>query len=103
MDTADPQRGHPRGRLSENSPPRPADHRRAGIKHRRASAASAGLRYVTDDQGGITRKRVGTGWAYYLPDGLRITDRRERKRINSLAIPPASTPPRLRLDPAGHL
>jgi DNA topoisomerase-1 len=27
-----------------------------------------------------------------LPDGLRITDRRERKRINSLAIPPAVDP-----------
>src|SRR3954466_8142809 len=99
MDTADTQRGHPRGRLSENSPIRPgegapsrsAEHSRAGIKHRRASAASAGLRYVTDDQRGITRKRVGTGWTYYLPDGLRITDRRERKRINSLAIPPAWT------------
>ena len=103
MDTADPQRGHPRGRLSENSPPRPADHRRAGIKHRRASAASAGLRYVTDDQGGITRKRVGTGWAYYLPDGLRITDRRERKRINSLAIPPAWTQVWICLDPDGHI
>ena len=94
MDTADPQRGHPRGRLSDNSQtpvgrnPRSglAEHRRADIKHRRDSAASAGLRYVTDDQGGITRKRVGSGWAYYLPDGLRITDRRERKRINSLAI-----------------
>ena len=64
MDTADPQRGHPRGGLIEQ--------RRAGIKHRRASAASAGLRYVTDDQGGITRKRVGSGWAYYLPDGRHL-------------------------------
>jgi DNA topoisomerase-1 len=111
MDTADPQRGHPRGRLSEtsrtrpgeSSPPRPAEHHRAGIKHRRASAASAGLRYVTDDQGGITRKRVGTGWAYYLPDGLRITERRERKRINSLAIPPAWTQVWICPDPDGHI
>ena len=95
MDTADPQRGHPRGGLSEQ--------RRAGIKHRRASAASAGLRYVTDDQGGITRKRVGSGWAYFLPDGPRITDRRERKRINSLAIPPAWTQVWICPDPDGHI
>jgi DNA topoisomerase-1 len=80
-----------------------AEHRRADIKHRRDSAASAGLRYVTDDQGGITRKRVGSGWAYYLPDGLRITDRRERKRINSLAIPPAWTQVWICPDPDGHI
>ena len=89
MDTADPQRGNPRRQLSGS--PRGAEHRRAALTHRRASAAHAGLRYVTDETSGITRKRVGTGWAYYLPDGGRITDRRERKRVNSLSIPPAWT------------
>jgi DNA topoisomerase-1 len=103
MDPADPQRVHPLGRLSETPRIHPGEHRRAAITHRRASAAHAGLRYVTDDQGGITRKRVGTGWAYYLPDGARITDRRERKRINSLAIPPAWTQVWICPDPAGHI
>jgi len=103
MDTADPQRGHPRGRLSGTPRTHQGEHRRAGITHRRASAASAGLRYVTDDQGGITRKRVGSGWAYYLPDGMRIIDRRERKRINSLAIPPAWSQVWICPDPDGHI
>jgi DNA topoisomerase-1 len=95
MDTADPQRGHPRVRLSQQ--------RRFDITHRRASATGAGLRYVSDETSGITRKRVGTGWAYYLPDGARITDRRERKRINSLAIPPAWTQVWICPDPTGHI
>jgi DNA topoisomerase-1 len=95
MDTADPQRGHPRVGLSGQ--------RRFDITHRRASATGAGLRYVSDETSGITRKRVGTGWAYYLPDGARIVDRRERKRINSLAIPPAWTQVWICPDPDGHI
>jgi DNA topoisomerase-1 len=95
VDAADPQRRNPRLRLTE--------HRRAGIKHRRASAQSAGLRYVTDGASGITRKRVGSGWAYYLPGGARITDRRERRRINALAIPPAWTQVWICPDPDGHI
>jgi DNA topoisomerase I len=95
MDTADPQRGHPRVGLSGQ--------RRFDITHRRASATGAGLRYVSDETSGITRKRVGTGWAYYLPDGVRIVDRRERKRINSLAIPPAWTQVWICPDPDGHI
>jgi DNA topoisomerase-1 len=95
MDTVDPQRGHPRVGLSGQ--------RRFDITHRRASATGAGLRYVSDETSGITRKRVGTGWAYYLPDGVRITDRRERKRIDSLAIPPAWTQVWICPDPDGHI
>src|SRR4051794_2371479 len=55
------------------------------------SASSAGLRYVTDGANGITRKRVGTGWAYYLPNGKRVTSADIRRRLNRLAIPPAWT------------
>ena len=87
MEAADPQRWTSRRRL---------------IEHRR-SAVSAGLRYVTDGASGITRKRVGLGWAYYAPDGARITDSRERKRINSLAIPPAWTQVWICPDPDGHI
>ena len=47
------------------------------------------LIYVDDDLPGITRKGAGTGWAYYDPDGNRITDAAERKRLNAVALPPA--------------
>src|SRR4051812_27801109 len=103
MDTADPQRGHPRGRLSGTPRIQHGEHHRAGITHRRASAVSAGLRYVTDDQTGITRKRVGSGMAHFLPDGLPLLGPPERKRINSLAIPPAWTQVWICPDPDGHI
>lgn len=68
-----------------------------------ASARAAGLRYVHDDQPGISRKRAGKGWSYTLPHGRRLTDQRERKRINSLAIPPAYTDVWICPDPRGHI
>ncbi|MEO8718157.1 MAG: DNA topoisomerase IB [Burkholderiales bacterium] len=71
-------------------------------EHRRA-AARAGLTYVTDGLAGITRKRVGAGWAYYLPDGKRIADAATRKRLNALAIPPAWTDVWICPDPGGHI
>jgi DNA topoisomerase-1 len=87
MDAAHPGSGNSRRRLTEH----------------RHSATSAGLRYVSDGASGITRKRVGAGWAYYLPDGARITDARERRRLNSLAIPPAWTQVWICPDPDGHI
>ena len=36
-----------------------------------AAARAAGLHYVTDAQRGITRKRVGSGFAYYDPERRR--------------------------------
>ena len=59
-------------------------------EHRKA-AARAGLRYVTDGAAGITRRRAGSGWTYFEPDGTRIRDLDKRQRLNSLAIPPAWT------------
>lgn len=47
------------------------------------------LIYVDDSLPGITRKRVGKGWAYYDPKGSRIVDAKERARLNSIALPPA--------------
>jgi DNA topoisomerase-1 len=58
---------------------------------------------VTDGVPGIRRRRVGTGWAYYAPDGTRIADRAERRRLNGLAIPPAWTNVWICPDPLGHL
>jgi DNA topoisomerase-1 len=57
----------------------------------RDAAESAGLRYVTDERAGIRRKRAGTGFAYLHPNGTRVADPGSRRRIRSLAIPPAWT------------
>jgi DNA topoisomerase-1 len=69
----------------------------------RAAAHSVGLTYVSDGLPGIRRRRVGTGWAYYRPDGTRIADPGERRRLNGLAIPPAWTNVWICPDPMGHL
>ncbi|HVL35785.1 MAG TPA: DNA topoisomerase IB [Burkholderiales bacterium] len=82
--------------------PQRGTQRRLSGEHRRA-ARRAGLRYVSDGSGGIRRRRVGAGWAYYLPDGRRITDAHVRQRLNALAIPPAWTQVWICPDPEGHI
>ena len=67
------------------------------------AAISAGLTYVNDDMPGITRIRSGKGFSYKGPDGRTITDKAERKRLASLAIPPAYTDVWICSDPRGHL
>jgi DNA topoisomerase-1 len=47
------------------------------------------LIYTTDQMPGYRRIRRGKGFSYLLPDGSRLLDRAELKRILSLAIPPA--------------
>lgn len=54
-------------------------------------ARQAGLRYVCDNQPGISRRRAGRGFTYLEPDGTRVTDRDLLARIRALAIPPAWT------------
>lgn len=54
-------------------------------------AASAGLRYVSDQRPGIRRRRSGKGFAYLRADGSRLTDPAMIRRIKALAIPPAWT------------
>ena len=71
-------------------------------EHRRA-ATRAGLSYVTDGLAGITRRRAGRGWVFFAPDGARIGDPAQRKRINSLVIPPAWTDVWICPDPNGHI
>jgi len=73
------------------------------VSEHRQSAAQAGLRYVTDGANGITRRRVGIGWTYYLPNGKRVTSTEIRKRLNALAIPPAWTDVWICPDPEGHI
>ncbi len=72
------------------------------VEHRN-TASRTGLNYVTDGVAGISRRRAGKGWAFYRPDGTRITDPQERLRIYSLAIPPAWTDVWICPDPKGHI
>lgn len=72
------------------------------VEHRKA-ASRAGLTYVTDGVAGISRRRAGKGWIFYRPSGSRITDPGQRRRINSLAIPPAWTDVWICPDPRGHI
>lgn len=72
------------------------------VEHRK-TASRAGLNYVTDGVPGITRRRAGTGWAFYQANGVRISDPKERRRITSLAIPPAWTEVWICPDPKGHI
>ncbi|MDQ2741056.1 MAG: DNA topoisomerase IB, partial [Chloroflexota bacterium] len=54
-------------------------------------ALMAGLRYVSDLQPGITRKRSGKGFRYLRANGEPVKDVRDLRWIRSLAIPPAWT------------
>jgi DNA topoisomerase I len=67
------------------------------------SAQAAGLRYVSDFQPGIRRKRAGKGFAYVGVDGKTIRDAKELGRIRSLAIPPAYTDVWICPSPNGHI
>ncbi len=55
------------------------------------SAEEAGLRYMTDDGPGVTRRRAGKRFHYIGPDGARITDPARVAWFDRLAIPPAWT------------
>ena len=61
------------------------------------------LIYVDDELPGITRKGAGKGWAYYDPEGKLIKDRAEKKRLNSIALPPAYTDEWFCPAPNGHI
>jgi DNA topoisomerase-1 len=63
----------------------------------------AKLHHVDPDKPGITRKKAGHGWAYFRPDGARITDRDEIDRLNAIALPPAYQQAWLSPDPRGHI
>ncbi len=67
------------------------------------SAQAAGLRYVSDTQPGIRRKRAGKGFVYVGADGRTIRDAKELTRIRSLAIPPAYTDVWICPSPNGHI
>ena len=55
------------------------------------AAKAAELRYVSDEQPGITRVKSGKGFKYILPNGKPVDDPDTEIRIKALAIPPAWT------------
>ena len=61
------------------------------------------LRHSSDNEPGITRKRMGRYWAYFGPDGRRVTDRAEIDRLNGVGLPPAYTDAWFCADPNAHL
>ena len=61
------------------------------------------LRYSSDAEPGITRKRMGRYWAYFDAEGKRITDRDEIDRLNAIGLPPAYDNAWFCADPEGHL
>jgi DNA topoisomerase-1 len=67
------------------------------------SAASAGLRYVSDRQPGITRVRAGRRFIYTRLDGSRVRDTATLDRIRALGIPPAWRDVWISTAPNGHV
>lgn len=61
------------------------------------------LRYTTDSEPGITRRRAGKGFVYHMPDGTRVRDAETLERIRALAVPPAYTDVWICSDCRGHL
>lgn len=66
------------------------------------AALSAGLRYMSDAQPGIRRRRAGKGFAYLQPNGER-PPAAQIERIRRLAIPPAWRDVWISPDPRSHL
>ncbi len=67
------------------------------------AAEEAGLRYVSDDRPGYTRKRRGKKFVYFDTEGKEIRDETRILRLNRLAIPPAYTDVWICPSPNGHL
>lgn len=67
------------------------------------AARAADLRYVSDDQPGLRRRRSGTGFSYVGADGRIVRDTQILSRIKALAIPPAWTEVWICPSPSGHL
>ncbi len=67
------------------------------------AAKAAHLRYTTDDDLCIHRKRAGKGFSYVGADGKPLHDPKVLERIKSLGIPPAWTEVRICASPDGHI
>jgi DNA topoisomerase I len=96
--------------MSRPQPVRPLRRTRQDAKANRgvsthpvASAASAGLRYVSDQGPGIRRHKGPGGFKYIGPDGKVVRSAAELARIRALAVPPAWTDVWICTHPRGHL
>ncbi|GIL38686.1 DNA topoisomerase IB [Roseiterribacter gracilis] len=67
------------------------------------AARQAGLRYVSDESPGITRRKARGGFTYLAADGTQIRDDKSLRRIRALAIPPAYTDVWICPLPNGHI
>ncbi len=67
------------------------------------SAKEAGLRYVSDAQPELQRKKSGKGFRYVDAEGNSVRDKDTLERIRSLKIPPAWTDVWICADSRGHL
>jgi len=67
------------------------------------AAEDAGLRYVSDESPGYTRRRRGRKFVYFDTEGKEIRDETRILRLNRLAIPPAYTDVWICPSPNGHL
>ena len=68
-----------------------------------AIASCDDLRYSSDAEPGIRRRRAGSGFFYVLPNGRRVSDEETLARIRKLAIPPAYRDVWICRDAQGHL
>jgi DNA topoisomerase-1 len=68
-----------------------------------AAAAEAGLRYVSDNSPGYSRKENGEHFNYLDTHGKPIRDEQRLLRIKRLAIPPAWTDVWICPSPTGHI
>jgi len=67
------------------------------------AARAVGLRYVNDDEPGISRRRSGTGLTYRMPDRSLVTDPDTLRRIRALVVPPAWTNVWICASARGHI
>src|SRR5947209_2955139 len=67
------------------------------------AAEDAGLRYVSDDQPGFSRRRNGDEFEYFDTKGKPIRDELRLLRIKRLAIPPAWSDVWICPSPNGHI
>src|SRR5256885_7640429 len=67
------------------------------------AAEDAGLRYVSDDAPGYTRKAKGDDFEYFDTEGKKIRDETQLLRIKRIGIPPAYTNVWICPSPNGHI
>jgi DNA topoisomerase I len=66
-------------------------------------ARAAGLRYSSDEEPGISRRKAGRGFSYRSESGGLVRGERQLTRIRALRIPPAWTGVWICADERGHL